>query len=94
MARPRNPDPLDDTYEVLGEAERNLAATKDWAKENAKSLKDALARAMALGKPLVTANQVVQVTVAGRRHFPRLLGNAFTLLFEGKVTMRFRRKTQ
>ena len=52
------------------------------------------AKAMATGKPIITANQAIPIRITGRRHFGRLIGAAFTLLFEGQVTMRFRSRSR
>ncbi len=81
---------LDDAYEMLDEVRRK--ASKDWIREESEKVRKTSARARSTGEPVVTASQVISVSIVGRRHFLPLLGKAFDVLFEGRTTMRFRKR--
>lgn len=91
MAMPKD-DPFG-VYELLTDSAKMARDVSDWAHQEAQSIRKATAKARSSGTPVVTAEQdSFKVRVTGRRHFWALLGNAFTVLFEGSVTMSFRRR--
>ena len=80
-------------YDILNDSARMLKESGDWVKAEAESIRKASSKARSTGRPAVTAEQsTFRVRVKGRRHFMALVGHALTVLFEGEVTMRFRKR--
>jgi len=92
MASRNNDDPsLGWAYEILEDAKKMTDEAREWIRETQESIGRVKAKSKKLGVPVITANQVIPIGLRGRKHFVKLLGYALTLLFEGSVTIKFRK---